>query len=172
MAEDLIDYELDGEAPDDIEPIQGEPELYEHFRTVVEPSGSTGFTAFMAAFSIKATSAGVANTSISPEPSAKAVLVEFRFTSRQLLERSPLTFGRRKPRSGFFLGSSFFFQTHLTNLVTNALFLKHAQVVYEDRPFQMIHFVLNTDSQQPVAFQFKKVAFEILTLNLARYGNS
>ena len=34
MAEDLIDYELDGEAPDDIEPIQGEPELYEHFRTV------------------------------------------------------------------------------------------------------------------------------------------
>ena len=80
-----------------------------------------------------------------------------RFTSRQLLERSPLTFGRRKPRSGFFLGSSFFFQTHLTNLVTNALFLKHAQVVYEDRPFQMIHFVLNTDSQQPVAFQFKKL---------------
>ena len=36
MAEDLIDYELDGEAPDDIEPIQGEPELYEHFRTVVD----------------------------------------------------------------------------------------------------------------------------------------
>ena len=36
MAEDLIDYELDGDAPDDIEPIQGEPELYEHFRTVVE----------------------------------------------------------------------------------------------------------------------------------------
>ena len=35
MAEDLIDYELDGDAPDDIEPIQGEPELYEHFRTVV-----------------------------------------------------------------------------------------------------------------------------------------
>ena len=50
--------------------------------------------------------------------------------------------------------------------MTNALFLKHAQVVYEDRPFQMIHFVLNTDSQQPVAFQFKKVAFEILSLNL------
>ena len=36
MAEDLIDYELDGDAPDDIEPIQGEPELYEHFRTVVD----------------------------------------------------------------------------------------------------------------------------------------
>ncbi len=36
MAEDLIDYELDGDTPDDIEPIQGEPELYEHFRTVVD----------------------------------------------------------------------------------------------------------------------------------------
>lgn len=36
MAEDLIDYELDGEAPDDIEQIQVEPELYEHFRTVVD----------------------------------------------------------------------------------------------------------------------------------------
>lgn len=36
MAEDLIDYELDGETPDDIEPIGGEPELYEHFRTVVD----------------------------------------------------------------------------------------------------------------------------------------
>ncbi len=31
MAEDLIDYELDGDAPDDIEPIQGEPELYYNF---------------------------------------------------------------------------------------------------------------------------------------------
>lgn len=36
MAEDLIDYELDDETPDDIEPIGGEPELYEHFRTVVD----------------------------------------------------------------------------------------------------------------------------------------
>ena len=36
MAEDLIDYELDDETPDDIEPIEGEPELYEHFRTVVD----------------------------------------------------------------------------------------------------------------------------------------
>ena len=33
MAEDLIDYELDGEAPDDIEPIQSEPELSEQFLT-------------------------------------------------------------------------------------------------------------------------------------------
>lgn len=36
MAEDLIDYELEDETPDDIEPIGGEPELYEHFRTVVD----------------------------------------------------------------------------------------------------------------------------------------
>ena len=48
-----------------------------------------GFTAFMAAFSIKATSAGVANTSISPEPSAKAVLVEF--TCTVLLYVSPVS---------------------------------------------------------------------------------
>jgi hypothetical protein len=43
----------------------------------------------MAAFSIKATNAGVANTSISPEPSAKAVLVEF--TCTVLLYVSPVS---------------------------------------------------------------------------------
>lgn len=42
--------------------------------TVVEPSGKAAATARIAAFSISATMAGVANTSISPEPIATAVL--------------------------------------------------------------------------------------------------
>ena len=42
--------------------------------TVVEPSGRWGATAFIAAFSMRATMAGVANTSMSPEPMVRAVL--------------------------------------------------------------------------------------------------
>lgn len=42
--------------------------------TVVEPSGKAAATARIAAFSISATMAGVANTSMSPEPIAAAVL--------------------------------------------------------------------------------------------------
>ena len=41
--------------------------------TVVEPSGSSEATVCIAAFSIKATRAGVAKTGRSPEPSARAV---------------------------------------------------------------------------------------------------
>jgi hypothetical protein len=44
--------------------------------TVVCPSSRCGATAFIAAFSIRATIAGVASTSISPEPRAMAVFVE------------------------------------------------------------------------------------------------
>ena len=43
--------------------------------TVVEPSGNSAATASIAAFSIRATIAGVASTSMSPEPSARAVNV-------------------------------------------------------------------------------------------------
>jgi hypothetical protein len=43
--------------------------------TVVEPSGRAAATALIAAFSISATIAGVANTFISPEPSVSAVFV-------------------------------------------------------------------------------------------------
>ena len=48
--------------------------------TVVEPSGRASATAVMAAFSIKATIAGVAKTSKSPEPIARAVFVAFTTT--------------------------------------------------------------------------------------------
>ena len=36
MAEDLIDYEWTEKRQTISSPIQGEPELYEHFRTVVD----------------------------------------------------------------------------------------------------------------------------------------
>ena len=41
--------------------------------TVVEPSGSSFATAFIAAFSMRAIIAGVASTGMSPEPTASAV---------------------------------------------------------------------------------------------------